>query len=566
MVDGVSEIDDSAFFFAEDGKTNAKSELEATLNAFYNESVFDDNASACRFPARKAWLQERLGLEDLPEVACKEYDETVERLAPTSVTLVFPSAHINSPASMFGHTFLRINSRYNSKLLAYAINYAANADPDKENATVFAIKGLFGGYFGKYSLLPYYDKLKEYRDAEQRDIWEYDLNLNEDETLAMVRHIWELNGTQSNYYFFTENCSYNMLWLMEIARPSISLRKYFHYEVIPLETVHATNEEHLVADAFYRASKRTKILRYEELIDDESIDLVKSLANGELTAETLLRKENIVLQQKRYILEAAVEFLEYSYAKNEMKKERYLELFHSLTKARATLGIGKNIEITEPKNPIEGHRAIRAKVGAGVREGQGVGFLGIRPAYHDLADSSVGYLRGTQIEFLNLLLSYDKQKDVAVEEATLLSIVSMAQQSKLFSPFSWRVKLGWDRNYLDTNANFTTSIGAGLSFGNKYGFVYATLDPQFYIYKGFVGGIGMSGGVVVDGFDDFRTNIELTQRYYDGGREQTLLSARQSFQVLQNLQLQLQYEYKERQQTENYFTEQTTQMFLNYYF
>ena len=30
---------------------------------------------------------------------------------------------------MFGHTFLRINSAYNSKLLSYALNYAADANP-----------------------------------------------------------------------------------------------------------------------------------------------------------------------------------------------------------------------------------------------------------------------------------------------------------------------------------------------------------------------------------------------------------------------------------------------------
>ncbi|MBU1659806.1 DUF4105 domain-containing protein, partial [bacterium] len=210
MQDGVSEIDDSRFFFAVDGKTNAKNELFATLDAFFEEQNSEDNSSLCRFPARAAWLQEKLNIHDFPHADCREYDKTLHRLNPQSATLVFPSAHINSPASMFGHTFLRINSAYKSKLLSYAVNYAADANPDDTNAALFAVKGLFGGYFGKYSLLPYYDKLKEYRDTEQRDIWEYDLDLDEKEVLNMVRHIWELNGTQSRYYFFTENCSYNM--------------------------------------------------------------------------------------------------------------------------------------------------------------------------------------------------------------------------------------------------------------------------------------------------------------------------------------------------------------------
>src|SRR5690606_8833678 len=156
-----------------------------------------NNSTTCKFHAIKDWHKNELGIIDFPKDECKKYNTIIKRLNPKSVTLVFPSAHINSPASMFGHTFLRINSQYDSKLLSYAVNYAADANPDKENGVVFAIKGLFGGYFGKYSLLPYYDKLKEYRDSEQRDIWEYDLDLTQEETLKMVRHIWELNDTHS---------------------------------------------------------------------------------------------------------------------------------------------------------------------------------------------------------------------------------------------------------------------------------------------------------------------------------------------------------------------------------
>ncbi|MEA1983018.1 MAG: DUF4105 domain-containing protein, partial [Campylobacterota bacterium] len=397
MVDGKSEIDDADFFFSKDGKTNAKNELEATLDALFNERSFDDNSTACRFPARKAWLKEKLSIDEseFPEVTCTDYDNILQRLAPKSATLVFPSAHINSPASMFGHTFLRINSKYKSKLLAYAINYAADANPDTENATVFALKGLFGGYYGKYSLLPYYEKLKEYRDTEQRDIWEYDLDLTEEEVRRMVRHIWELNGTHSYYYFFTENCSYNMLWFIEAARPSIHLREYFNYEVIPLETVHAAKSENIISSYSYRPSKRTTLLKYEEIISNKNIDYVRKIVDSKISIEEFLELKEITPQQKMYALEAAIEFLEYSFSKNKMTKGKYLELFHSLTKHRASLGQGKKLNITTPANPIESHRAIKSTVGYGYRNDSPIGFIGVRPAYHDLEDSSFGFLRGT---------------------------------------------------------------------------------------------------------------------------------------------------------------------------
>ena len=564
MVDGESEIDDKRFFFSKSGKTNAKDELNATLDAFFNENRFDDNSSACRFPARKAWLQEKLKIDDFPVVKCSDYDSTLKRLNPKSATLVFPAAHINSPASMFGHTFLRINSAYESRLLSYAINYAANANPDKINAAVFAVKGLSGGYFGKYSLLPYYEKLKEYRDTEQRDIWEYDLNLNEEEVLRMVRHIWELNGTQSHYYFFTENCSYNMLWFMEVARPDVHLREYFHYEVIPLETVHAAKSEGLISDIHYRPSKRSTLLKYDELLEGDYLKIPRKLVEREITLQEIVNDKTIPLQQKQYILEASTEFLEYSFSKSDMEKEEYIDLFHSLSKERAALGRGEKLHIETPQDPIESHRAIRISAGVGSREGETIGFLGIRPAYHDLEDSNYGFLRGTQIEFLNFELSYSED-EIELEEAIIISIASIAQRSEFFDSLSWRTKIGWDRNHLDSETNFIGTMGAGYSWGSELAYIYLMVDPLFYVADEFSAAIGGSVGIVIDKYDFMSTNIELTRRYYDSGNEQNLAKVTQSFRLSQNFQLKFKYDYKEIG-LPTVEDQQTYRAVLNYYF
>lgn len=565
MEDRVSQIDDKRFFLASDGKTNAKNELNATIEALFNETTFDDNSTACRFPARKAWLQEELNIEKFPDVNCVEYNKILERLNPKSATLVFPSAHINSPASMFGHTFLRINSAYDSKLLSYAVNYAADADPNKENGALFAIKGLFGGYYGKYSLLPYYDKLKEYRDSEQRDIWEYDLDLNEKEVLRMVKHIWELNETHSSYYFFTENCSYNMLWFLEAARPGLDLRKYFNFQVIPLETAHATKAEEIINNTFYRPSKRTILLKYEELIDKEHIRIPLMLVSSDMNVTDVLSDKEIDAQQKMYILEASIELLEYSFSKSKIEKEKYLKLFHTISSARAALGQGNMLDIKTPPNPIESHQAIRASIGGGFREGKKIGFLGLRPAYHDLEDSSYGFLRGTQIEFLNLELSYSQNK-LDVEDATILSIVSLAQRSEFFENLSWRTKFGWDKNSLDSTPNFIGTIGAGLSWGNELGYVYIMADPLFYLDGAFKSAIGGSLGFVFDKFSYMSTNIEATRRLYDSGDWQNLFALSQSFRVSQNAQLKFKYDYKERVELENRYDENSLRVYLNYYF
>ncbi len=66
--------------------------------------------------------------------------------------MVFASGYVNSPASMFGHTFLRIDSSLeNSPLLSFAVNYAALTDP-KDGGIAFTVKGMLGGYKGYYSV------------------------------------------------------------------------------------------------------------------------------------------------------------------------------------------------------------------------------------------------------------------------------------------------------------------------------------------------------------------------------------------------------------------------------
>ncbi|MDD5157629.1 DUF4105 domain-containing protein [Sulfurimonas sp.] len=504
-------------------------------------------------------------MTDLPKVDCAEYDKIVQTLNPKSITLVFPAAHVNSPASMFGHTFLRVNSQYDSKLLSYAVNYAADADPDKENAALFAIKGLFGGYFGKYSLMPYYEKLKEYRDSEQRDIWEYDLDLSKEETMAMVRHIWELNETRSYYYFFTQNCSYNMLWFLEVARPTLHLREKFNFQVIPFETVQVVQDENIVTNKSYRPSKRTLLLKYEELILERDIKLPMLLSDLKIEVNSVINDETIDAQQKKYILEASIELLQYKRSKNKIDEKSYIKRFHELSKARATLKQGDIISVTPPENPINGHRAIRAIVGAGLREGRGIAYLGVRPAYHDLTDSNVGYFRGTQIEFLDFELSKTGNK-TELEKLTLLSIASLAQQSKFFSNFSWRTKFGWDKDLTNHKTNFSGTVGAGANYGGKSAYTYMMVDPLFYYDNGFKAAIGGSIGLIVDKYNFSNTKLEATKRFYDSGFEQNIFTIIQGFRSSKNSQVQFGYEFKDRLLNNKKRSDDSFRVNLNYYF
>jgi hypothetical protein len=561
VVDGVSEIDSDNFFLSKNGKTDQKAELHATIRTLYKRPKSDENSTYCKFPARTNWIIKKLNLKDVPIYNCKEYNKLLKRVNPKSATMVFPSAHINSPASMFGHTFIRIDSALNSKLVSYAINYSASANQDTENGVMFAIKGLFGGYYGAYSLLPYYEKLKEYRE---RDIWEYNLNLTESEVRLMFMHIWEIKDSFSYYYFFDENCSYNMLWLLEIAREGIELRKHFFYQVLPLETVFVIKQEGLVEKSEYRPSKRTKLLYYDDKLDDRLGKYAISMARGEKSPMEINKDKNISKQNRILILDTALELSEYYLSKGVIDKDIYLTSNREIAISRSRLGISEGLDIKAFANPLKSHRPIRASIGHRYSNIDKHSILfGFRPAYHDLLDSDIGLLRGTQIEFLNLSLrgSYETKK-ISIDKFTLISINSYAARSKFFTPISWRMHLGATRYGFDDNLTATLSVGAGQTINFSGGYLYALIDPSFYYQEDRYFSLGASLGTMIYAKPYLRYHIEFTQKLWNDKEKQKLFTFTQNFNIKHNIDINLGYEFIERFSRD----ESRINLRLNYFF
>ena len=156
-----SEQDDPGFFMSPDGKTDPQAELDATLKQFFSDELVGRSRqpAQCAFIARYHWLREQLQFDEtrLPPMACERFDRWFDDFEAQSITLIFPSAFLNNPASMFGHTLLRVDQKgqtEQTRILAYTINYAADVPPDAGMA--YPIRGIFGGYsgyFSTYSLL-----------------------------------------------------------------------------------------------------------------------------------------------------------------------------------------------------------------------------------------------------------------------------------------------------------------------------------------------------------------------------------------------------------------------------
>lgn len=505
-----SQVDDPDFFLATDGEENPVAELRATLTALY-QPVSDPNAHpVCRFPARWRWLSQQLSLPAPPltPAQCPEFNQWLGIMRPHSVTLVFASAYLNSPSSMFGHTFLRIDPEHvesGSTWLSYAVNFGAEYHPE-DNSILYAWKGLLGGYPGFFSVLPYHEKISEYNRIENRDLWEYRLNLTPDETHLLVWHLWELRNIDFDYFFFDENCSFRLLELLQLARPGVDLTSGFEVRAIPVDTVRRVQDAGLVRQVEYRPAAATDLQFQADQLTDHQQALAWDLAHRQRPLDdpqlTALPQE-----QQAQILRVAYKHLRYEQGK-AARDDALAQ--HSLALLRALKNQATDATATPPApvTPESGHDTLLVGIAGGRSDGRGLLDLSLRASYHDLADNPSGYLDGAAINLGEMQLRQREDDSLQIELLNFVDIRSHAPRSRFFSPITWRVQAGFDRVYAEdeqgeTDDALTARVNGGagitLPLGDRhlvFGMGMARLEYDKLLEENLATGAGALAGAL----------------------------------------------------------------------
>ena len=446
-----SEADEPGFFLAPDGKTNPKAELEATLARFFSPEMVGRSrqAARCAFIARYQWLKTVLAIDEsrLPPQRCERFDAWIAELNPASITLIFPSAYMNNPSSMFGHLLLRVdqkNQTEQTRILAYTVNYAADVTTD--NGIVFAVLGVIGGFRGYFSTQPYYIKAREYGDFENRDIWEYRLNLTEDQIMRLLMHAWEMGNASFDYFFFKENCAYHILSLLDLADPALRLTDRFWFYTFPSDGVRMIAEHPgLVKETIFRPSRSTKIRRgHQALSAAERLWLARIVADPSLAQAEAFAA--LPLRRQARVLDVASDYLLFR-AATEEDTALYQMRNKAVLVARSKLKVRPvQTKITPVSGaPDQGHKTMRAGLGVGWRDGELFNEANFRLAFHDLLDPEYGYTPGAQIQALGLTLRhYSRSKEIRIEKFTLLDILSLSPVDALFASPSWKINAALD--------------------------------------------------------------------------------------------------------------------------
>ncbi len=443
--DGESLIVGDRYFLSNNGFYDPLAELKTTIEYLKdNKTHIENTSSNCIFKARRRLISKNLGIK-FPKVDCPDYDNWIEGLDVEDLFLVYASSYPNNPASIFGHTYLRFNRKSRKeksakKLTGYSFSYQARTDPN-ESGFLYVYKGISGLYYANLEIKPHYIDVGVYNNFESRDLWEFKINLSEEEKDLFLRHAWEMSITGAfRYYFFDENCSTFVLRMLEAIKPNLSFKTKNELFVVPQVTYREIHQELASQDS-------TINLSLTEKIDQQH----NKLGSYQSDKENEIRKLDYLIDWWK--------FKNYK-ANANLKTNEKMKMFDILEKRAAikqTSSFNFDKSIYKNETPELGHKM--SFVSLGYKEEVNGNF---RYGFHDFFDPSLGYSDNAFIKFFDLKYQNSREQDFF--HLSLINILSLNPLNTVFPRMSWEIDSGY--SYLENHQLFFNA-GLGISGSTK---------------------------------------------------------------------------------------------------
>lgn len=481
-----SEITSTEFFLAKQGSTDPKAELEANINALFDDSVTTDEHVRCQFPERYRWLSEQLlkPFATAELAKCTSFQNWAKSEKLSSASLIYADGYLGNPASFFGHILLKLdyegNDHGSNYLLDNSFNFGA-AIPSEDGAIKYVLKGFFGGYFAAFKDDSFHRHHKAYAEQESRSLWRYQLNLSEGELNSLVSHLWELRERKFDYYYLNDNCASRMADLLAMIKPEwrFNMNTPWIQPISIFKTLVQDNEQAFRKIERISSFHQKFLTSYQQLSHSEKEALLEAENNYAFDKASYL---DLPEENKINVLTTLMRYFDYQKASGNRdistKRASVLKERFSL-KAQQT----KDNNDSNSRPPHLGQYPTTLRVSVANSDLRGTGAsLTLRPTYYDLLSIDEGRLKDSNLEMGTLQIGFEEDKLFLkrFDLANILTLSPAKTDMREDNPLAWKIRIGLQ----STNhgclecLTFVNEVGIGKSKKTKAGLWYGLAEAK----------------------------------------------------------------------------------------
>lgn len=519
-----SDIVDKAFFLHPEGNTSPFKELVATLSALSveNEVAETLNHPQCKYPARYMWLGKHLNLTKFgyKDIECSDYEKFVYQKNLNSISLIFATGYFGNPASYYGHLLLKLNSdeEIYTDLENTAVNFGARYPPN-ENMPTYIVKGVFGGYKSSFTHQQYYAGNLNYGEVDLRDLWEYKLDLQEEDRLLLVSHIWELIGVDYTYYFFNRNCAFRMAAVIQLVldnKLTNNVRPWQTPQRLVQQLAQVEKDGHpLIKSVEYIPSRQSRLYQRFQALTKEEKGATKTVIKNFDGLDTVF--DGLAEEEKLKVTDTLIDYYQYARTQEIISEEEF-QSKHRVILAKRFLQLVRENDLTfnSHKRPEVGRKPSYVQVAAvnrnlGAENGANIK---IRPAYYDTLDFSESHVDNSYLSMGEIdFRSFDDDWEIAS-----IGIVKVENFNRNLTRLpgdksrSWYVDTGLV-NLENDNCESCLAIMADAGVGHSYSLFKNYSLVSFFLGGGFLGKKASEDNIFARARFNFHTNISSNLRF-----------------------------------------------------
>lgn len=479
-----SEVNNKDFFISDNGNSNPKEELLATLNSYSLDNI-NDNSTICKYPARYLFLSQFVDFKNYEVVnkKCKKLNDWEFLNKTKSISLILVSGYVSNPASTFGHSFIKLNTSDNN-LFSSSVNYGALV-PDNENMLKYIYKGLTGEYEAGFSDQYFYTQDMTYTNTEFRDMWEYKLNLTDFQQKLILLHIWEIVGKKYDYYFLNKNCGFRVTEVLNLVTKTDFLDKS-NLWFLPVETFQdiESKEPNLISEVKFIPSNKRVFNAYFDRLNDNQKIVVKELLFNEFKNKDNFEKLNeddkivvldflLLYYKQSLVVDSGNKKLE------EIKQRILIERF------KYRVSNSKPINIENIESPAKNTNPINFEVFSGF-DSSNEKFVGLSFSPYKQTSLGISNLNFDNLVALDGRLGISENK-VFIDKFDLIKISKInLDKNNLLNEFNynWSIHIGLE-NFNNKTTHFANfGIGENIYKGNNfiiYTFLNSSINDSNYL-------------------------------------------------------------------------------------